>query len=185
MRVAQTMSAGNPDLRRQVEENRGPLKKLQLLIPGLNSYRRSEDIRVADELLRNQVSDKLDQSKENLEDLRKQMAGVGDYTNLSAVGSLISQVQQFSGQVRHAEQGYSGLAATISIDEAKLDSLYQYDYDFVISSISVLNTTSGLVYDPSSPGTILTALATISRNLSDLKHRWSARMEAISNIQLK
>lgn len=179
------MSAGNPDLRRQVEENRGPLKKLQLLIPGLNSYRKSEDIRVADQLLRNQVADKLDQSKENLEALRKQMAGAGDFTNLSAVGSLISQVQQFSGEVRHAPQGYSGLAAAISIDEAKLNSLYQFDYDFVSSSISVLNGTSTLVYDPSSPGSILAPLSTISRNLLDLKRKWSARIEAISNIQLK
>ncbi|MEO9320929.1 MAG: hypothetical protein ABI361_09665 [Nitrososphaera sp.] len=179
------MSAGNPDLRRQVEENRGPLKKLQLLIPGLNSYRRSEDIRVADELLRNQVADKLDLSRENLEGLRKQMANAGDFTNLSSVGSLIFQIQQFSGEVRHAQQGYSGLAASISIDEAKLNSLYEYDYEFVSSSISVLGSTSALVYDPSSPGNILAALSTISHNLSDLKRKWSIRMEAVSNIQLK
>lgn len=181
------LSSGNPDIRQQVEHNRDALKKLQLLIPGLAGYRKREDIRVADELLRNQVADKLDQSKGNLEAIRKQMASSGDFTNLVTIGSLISQVQQFAGEIRHAQQGYSGFAATIIIDEAKLNDIYIYDYDFVTSAIALLTSTSSpaLTCDPSSPNSIQPALASIEKNVAELNQKWRTRIETIENILAK
>jgi hypothetical protein len=161
------------------------LKKLQLLIPGLSGYRKREDIRVADELLRNQVADKLDQSKGSLEAVRKQMADAGDFTNLTTVGSLISQLQQFAGEMRHAQQAYSGFTATIVIDEAKLNNLYNYDYDFVSSSIALLASASNLVYDPSAPSSIQPALANIRKSAADLQKKWAVRLETIENILVK
>ena len=44
-----------------------------------------------------------------------------------------------SGQVRHAQQGYSGFVATISINADRLNKLYEYDYDFVSSAVQLLN----------------------------------------------
>ena len=179
------MSADNPDIRQQVEDNRGFFKKLELLVPGLSGYRRSEDIRVADNLLRNQVADKLDQAKANLEGLRRQLANSGDFTNLTSVGSLISQIQQLSGQVRHAEQGYSGIAATIKVNQAKLDSLYEYDYNFVSSAVQLMQITGSAVYDPTNPGSIQGTLSKVSAGISDYKQKWSVRIEAIENILVK
>ncbi len=179
------MSADNPDIRQQVEDNRGFFKKLELLVPGLSGYRRSEDIRVADNLLRNQVADKLDQAKANLEGLRKQLANSGDFTNLTSVGSLISQIQQLSGQVRHAEQGYSGIASTIKVNQAKLDSLYEYDYNFVSSAVKLMQITASAVYDPTNPSSIQGTVSKVSVAISDYKQKWSVRIEAIENILVK
>jgi len=57
------MSSDNPDIRQQVKEQSGSLKRLQTMIPGLRGYRKSEDVRISDELLRNQVADRLLQAK--------------------------------------------------------------------------------------------------------------------------
>ena len=114
-----------------MDASRGPQKNLELLIPGLRNYRKLDDLRVADDMLRNQVADKLNAAKANLEGIRKQMASAGDFTNLTNVGSLISQLQQMAGEVRHAEQGYSGWVASVTIDQNRLNQLYDYDYDFV------------------------------------------------------
>ena len=181
------MSQDNPDIRKQVEASRGPQKNLELLIPGLRGYRRLEDIRVADSLLRNQVSDRLDQVKSNLERLRKEIATAGDYTNLTNVGSLIFQVQQLSGEVRHAEQGYSGFVATISIDQSRLNQLYDYDYDFVSSAFALLSLTSSpnLIYDTASPASIQSSLAKVSGAVTDLKSKWVIRMEAVKGILVR
>ena len=111
------MSQDSPDIRKQVEASRGPQKNLELLIPGLHNYRTLDDIRVADDMLRNQVADKLNAAKSNLEATRKQMSAAGDYTSLTNIGSLIFQLQQMAGDVRHAEQGYSGFVASVSIDQ--------------------------------------------------------------------
>lgn len=178
------MSQDNPDIRQQVEDNRGFQKKLELLIPGLRGYRTLEDLRVSDSLLRNQVADKLDQSKSNLESLRKQMATAGDFTNLTSVGSLIAQVQQLGGEVRHAQQGYSGWVPTITIDQNKLNKLYEYDYGFVNSAFQLQSATSpsNLVYDTTAPNSVQMILPRLSGAVSDFKQKWAVRMEAIENI---
>ena len=125
-----------------MDASRGPQKNLELLIPGLRNYRKLDDIRVADDMLRNQVADKLNSAKANLEGVRKQMASAGDFTNLTNVGSLISQLQQMAGEVRHAEQGYSGWVASVTIDQNRLNQLYDYDYDFVASAFALVTATS-------------------------------------------
>lgn len=180
------MSQGNPDIRQQVDANRGAIKKLQLLIPGLRGYRSKEDIRISDELLRNQVADRLDRVKDNLQQLRKQVAASNDLTNLTSVGSLIAQVQTLSGEVRHAAQGYSGWVAPIQINEDKLNKLYDYDYSFVSAVFQLDQATAPgkLTYDSTAPNSIQNALGGFVGSVADIRQKWSQRVEAIEGIAL-
>jgi len=180
------LSQGNPDIRQQVDDNRGIAKKLELLIPGLRGYRSKEDLRVSDELLRNQVADKLDHVKDNLQQLRKQVATSNDFTNLTSVGSLMAQVQTLSGEVRHAGQGYSGWVAPIQITEDKLNKLYDYDYSFVSAVFQLDDATSPgkLTYDTTVPNSIQAALSGFVKSVADIRQKWSLRMETIEGIAL-
>ena len=180
------MSQGNPDIRQQVDANRGIAKKLELLIPGLRGYRSKEDLRVSDELLRNQVADRLDHVKDNLQQLRKQVAASSDFTNLTSVGSLMSQVQTLSGEVRHAGQGYAGWVAPIQINEDRLNKLYNYDYSFVSAVFQLDKATSPgtLTYDGAAPNSVQTALNGFVRSVADIRQKWSLRMETIEGIAL-
>lgn len=180
------MSQGNPDIRQQVDDNRGIAKKLELLIPGLRGYRSKEDIRVSDSLLRNQVADKLDHVKDNLQQVRKQMAMGNDVTNITSVGSLMAQVQTLSGEIRHAAQGYSGWVAPIQINEDKLNKLYDYDYSFVTAVFQLDDATSPgkLTYDSTAPNAIQAALTGLTRSVADIRVKFSQRMEAIEGIAL-
>jgi hypothetical protein len=180
------LSQGNPDIRQQVDANRGAMKKLELLIPGLRGYRSKEDIRVSDSLLRNQVADRLDRVKDNLQQLRKQVAANNDLTNLTSVGSLMAQVQTLSGEVRHAAQGYAGWVAPIQINEDKLNKLYEYDYSFVSSVFALDDATSPgkLTYDSTAPNTIQMALNGFVSSVADVRQKWSQRTEAIEGIAL-
>ena len=181
------MSQDSPDIRGQVDASRGPQKNLELLIPGLRNYRKLEDLRVADDMLRNQVADKLNAAKANLEAVRNQMASAGDYTNLTNVGSLIFQLQQIAGEVRHAEQGYSGWVPSVTIDQNRLNQLYDYDYDFVASAFALVTATSPptLAYDPASPASVMAPLARVGAAISDFKQKWGVRMEAVKGILVK
>lgn len=117
-----------PDIRERVEADRGLIKKIQLKIPGYAGYRRREDIRNADILLRNQVADTLKQVRMDLEGIRDQMAADGKYQGLQPLGNLIFSMQGLEGKVRHAEGGYSGISANVRIEETELDKLYEFDY---------------------------------------------------------
>jgi hypothetical protein len=181
------LSQDSPDIRKQVNASRGPQKNLELLIPGLRNYRKLDDLRVADSMLRNQVADKLLSAKSNLEDVRKQMSSAGDYTNLTAIGSLIFQLQQIAGEVRHAEQGYSGWVASITVDQNRLDQLYDYDSDFASSAFALVSATSqpAFSYDPTSPASIMASLTKVTAAVSDFKQKWSVRMEAVKGVLIK
>ena len=184
--IRTALSQGNPDIRQQVDANRGIAKKLELLIPGLRGYRTKEDLRASDSMLRNQVADRLDHVKDNLQELRKQMAAGNDLTNLTSVGSLIAQVQTLSGEVRHAAQGYSGWVAPIQMTDDKLNKLYEYDYSFVSAVWQMDQATSPgtLTYDGAAPNSIQSALNGFSRSVADIKQKWSQRIEAIQGVAL-
>jgi hypothetical protein len=180
------LSQGEPDIRQQVEANRGAIKKLQLLIPGLRGYRSKEDLRVSDELLRNQVADRLDKVRMNLQALRSQVAANNDLTNLQGVGSLMAKVQTLSGEVRHAAQGYAGWVAPIRIDENKLNALYDYDFAFVSQVFQLDDATSpgNLNYDASAPNSIQASLGQFTKTVSDISQKWSRRIDMIEGISL-
>ena len=115
-----------PDIRQQVEEDRGLLKKIQLVIPGLRGYRKREDIRAADSILRLQMADGLVKVREGLEESRRVMTD--DYQTKN-----INKSRTLEGKVRHAEQGYSGFSATVRIEEEELNRLYEYDASMIDS----------------------------------------------------
>lgn len=177
------MSENNPNLRERVVESRGFLKKLQLLVPALKEYRKLEDIRAADQLLRKQVFDRLNEAKSKLETIRKTMSNKGDFSNLSSIGSAISQLQQIAGQVMHAQQGSAGISPNIRIDENTLNKLYEYDYNFVNNAEQIFSTSSDSVAEYSSGTATAQAITTkISPMLDDFKHSWKQRLDVVENI---
>lgn len=171
-----------PDIRKTVEDNRGTLKKLQLKIPALREYRKLEDIRAADQLLRKQISDKLDDSKAKLEDLRKAITAKNDFSNLTIIGNAISKIQQVAGAIQHAQQGSAGISPNIRIDEGVLNKLYEYDFDSVNTSEQVFATCSNSVSDYNTGRQVVDIASQISSLLDNLGVSWKKRLDSVENI---
>lgn len=176
------MPENTPDIRKTIEDNRGTLKKLQLKIPALKEYRQLEDIRAADQLLRKQISDKLNDSKAKLEDLRKAMTGKNDFSNLTLVGSTISQIQQISGVIQHAQQGSAGISPNIRIDEGVLNKLYEYDFNSVNTSEQVFTICSNSIFDYNSGKSSQEITSQITSMLDELDNSWKKRLDLVQNI---
>jgi len=146
-----------PDIRERVEEDRGILKKIQTYIPGFRGYRRREDIRDADRMLRAQLSQKLGLGRRGLEECRGMLTQSYGSRELDMIGGLINQFKKVEGMVAHAETGYSGFVADIQIKEEELDKLYEYD------------------------ASMLDHLAAISASIESLKNSLMAADEATSH----
>ena len=121
------------DIRDQVEDDRGLLKKIQLVIPGFRGYRKREDIRAADSILRLQMADGLIQVRQGLEEARSSMLEEYQTKNIDRIGGAINHVQTLEGKVRHAEQGYTGFSPAVRIEEPELNRLYEYDASMIRS----------------------------------------------------
>ena len=175
--------SGSPDLRDRVADDRGFFKKLQLVVPGLREYRKLEDIRAADELLRKQVFDKLDSAKNNLEALRKTMSDRGEFTTLTTIGSIISQLQQISGEVFHSQQGSAGISPNIRIGEDTLNKLYEYDYNFINNATEISSAVALATKDYAAGNTTAQAIGTkIGPMLDEFKQSWKTRLESVENV---
>ncbi|EQD32577.1 hypothetical protein B2A_13489, partial [mine drainage metagenome] len=137
--LAAPSTPGGVDIRERVDQDRGALKRLQLLIPGFRAYRQTEDVRAADAMLRLQVADLLVRAMQQVDALRSEMTRDGVLDGLTTLGGLRSELQRLEGEVRHAEQGYTGISPALRITPEMLDRLYERDYRFIASGQGVLD----------------------------------------------
>lgn len=177
------MTSDQTDIRKQVEDSRGLLKKIQLVIPGFRGYRELEDLRAADELLRRQVALSLQKGLNSLREGRRTLVEKGDYTYLERVASLISRLQQLEGQVEHAEQGYSGISPVIRVGQDTLNSLYDYDFAFIdtASKLSSGCEIAGAVGTDGFEG----LLDGVDNAIAGFKSAFDNRIRAVEKIQVK
>jgi len=131
------------DIRQRMEEDQGILKKIQNFVPGFRGYRRREDLRDADRMLRAQLARKLETVRGALEDSRSLVVGGWNSKELELLGGVISQFKKVERKVEHAETGYSGFVADIEVKEDQINRLYEHDasmIDMVNAMHSDINT---------------------------------------------
>ena len=173
-----------PDIRDRVEQDRGLLKKIQLVIPGYAGYRRREDIRAADNLLRIQLANQLKGVRGDLEDIRDGMAMNGKVQGLQSIGNAIFTIEGLEAKIRHAEGGYSGLSATIRIEETELDRLYEYDYA-MLESLDKAAAVVPMIRDASDPKSFEAAVKGLREAIAGFESAWKSRTNAVTGIQVR
>jgi hypothetical protein len=137
------------DLRERVKEDRGLLKKLELAIPGFRGYRKREDLRIADSLLRKQLANNLGDFREKIELCRQDLAKKMEMELLNEIGELMNHITSTENRVRHAEQGYTGISMDYNIREDELNRMYEWDLNLISdieklsNSVNSLETTIG------------------------------------------
>ncbi len=125
------------DLREKVKEERGLIKKIELAIPGFRGYRKREDLRIADSMLRDYLANNIHSAEENLESVRKILSREMIFELLEDIGELINRITAVEGKVRHEEQGYMGIAGDYRVNEGELNRVYEFDLS-LIGKVGVL-----------------------------------------------
>ena len=115
------------DLREKVEDDRGLIKKIELAIPGFRGYRKREDLRIADSLLRNHIADMIKIVGSTAERCRDSLTKKMKLKDMEGIGGLINKINKIESRVRHAEQGYTGVSADFRIDIPEQNRLYEWD----------------------------------------------------------
>jgi len=181
-------AAGAPsvDLRERVDQDRGVLKRLQLLIPGYRGYRQGDDDRAADNLLRMQTADKIRNARTTMENARSALTNANQFSALTDLAPLLADLQRLEGEIRHAEQGYTGISPSVRINPQQLDRLYEYDYGFVVAADQVNQTVSQLATAATQGGaSAVPGIMTNARSqISQLEQAWKARLQAVEGIRV-
>ncbi len=175
-----------PDIRDRVEEDKGILKKIQSFIPGFRGYRRKEDLRDADRMLRMQLADKLGKQRRGLEECRGMLASSYGSKELDVIGGLINQFKKVEGVVTHAEMGYSGIAADIQIKEDALNSMYEFDAT-MIDHIAAISASIDSLKNSLMAADEMTShkdLMNIKARINDFEDQFDRRMNVIQGTEV-
>jgi hypothetical protein len=180
--------SGTPpvDIRQTVDQDRGVLKRLQLLIPGFRGYRQGEDIRAADSFLRIQVADKIKNARTTIENSRSSLSNASQFQALNDLAPVIADLMRFEGQVRFAEQGYTGISAAVRINPQQLDRLYEYDYGFVEAADQLNQSVAGLpaIATGADPAGVAALVTTVRNQVNQLEQAFKARLQVIEGIRV-
>jgi hypothetical protein len=173
-----------PDLRDRVEQERGLLKRIQLHVPGFAGYRRREDIRTADNMLRIHMANMLKDVRRTVEDAREAMTENYALEELDKIGGLISGFQTLEGKVRHAEGGYSGISAAIRIVEDELNHLYEYDASLLDACVNMGKEAISLRDAATGSNGLPGKVSNLRTMIRDFEDNFKARMNAITRTDV-
>jgi hypothetical protein len=176
------------DIRQTVEGDRGILKRLQLLVPGFRGYREGEDLRAADSLLRRQVADKVHNARTTMENSRAALTNGGAFQALNDLAPMIADLMRLEGEIRHAEQGYTGISPAVRANPQQLDRLYEYDYRFAVAADQLNQTMAPLptlaANAAAGPGPLTTLVVTVRGQIGQLDSAFKARLQAVEGIRV-
>ncbi|HYB78303.1 MAG TPA: zinc ribbon domain-containing protein [Thermoplasmata archaeon] len=180
--------AGAPpaDIREKVEQDRGFLKRLQLLVPGFRGYRQGEDIRAADSFIRIQVADRIKNARTTIENSRSALSNANQFQALNDLAPVIADLLRLEGQIRFAEQGYTGFTPAVRINPQQLDRLYEYDYGFVQAADQLNQSVSSLpsLATGSNSPQVTALVTTVRGQVSQLEQAFKARLQVIEGIRI-
>jgi DNA repair exonuclease SbcCD ATPase subunit len=172
------------DLRKKVEEDRGLIKKIELLIPGFRGYRKREDLRIADSLLRSQLADRIRNVRRAIESCRESLTKSTELEFLEDAGGLVNQIAMIEEKIRHAEQGYTGVSPDYRIEEDELNRLYEWDLSLIghIEELDMSATLLQHAVHSDDKQSMRLEIDTINEKLQGFVEVFEKRREAIAGL---
>jgi hypothetical protein len=101
--------------------------RLPDLLPGFRGYRRREERRQSDKLLRDHLVVLLDAEKAKLQRVEADLSRAGKITQVAALDRCLGQLTKWRDKLRYADYGYTGWLEKPEINEPELENMYQYD----------------------------------------------------------
>jgi hypothetical protein len=115
----------------KIREEEQLLEKIMLVVPGFSGYKKREERREADKIVRGFLHAKLQDARNDLQDMYQKLAEEEGSKDLVSVDRLVAIFDRVSERVNHASYGYSGFFDAIKIDEDDLDRMIEFDMQLV------------------------------------------------------
>ena len=112
-------------------DQRNWIERLSSKIPGYSGYVDRERRRDVDKLHREHLADRLRSLKSPLTDLTRELTNSGRLFEAGPLDAAAKKLDHLENRVRFASYGYSGFFDVVKIEQAQLDSIYQFDLALV------------------------------------------------------
>lgn len=115
------------DLTEKIQAAQSKFEQLVAKIPGYAGYKKREQRREADKLLRLHVARKYEGQLKRLHEAQYAMTARGRLGAIMTLERASMKLQLLVDRLKTASYGYSGLFDAVKVDEEALDRLYEFD----------------------------------------------------------
>ena len=115
------------DITEKIQAAQSKFEQLVAKIPGYAGYKKREQRREADKLLRLHVARKYEGQLKRLHEAQYAMTARGRLGAIMTLERASMKLQLLVDRLKTASYGYSGLFDAVKVDEEALDRLYEFD----------------------------------------------------------
>ncbi len=110
-----------------ISSSKDPLTAVLSKIPGFKGYLAREERRKSDKMLRDLLSQRIQEQVGRLSALQQEFISGGEIARLDELERAATRLTTFSDRIRYASRGYSGFFDAVKVDEEALNRVYTYD----------------------------------------------------------
>ncbi|MCL4202058.1 MAG: hypothetical protein KJ000_06170 [Pirellulaceae bacterium] len=148
-------------------------------IPGFRGYLEKDYRQESDYLLRKTMADRLQRSKQALDEFMLQLINTGQLDGLTECERAKNRLDGLILKMRAAVRGYSGFFDYVRVDLALLDRVYEHDLALVQDAESLGQAIEQL---PAKPDSAETSISDILRRIDEVARKFDNRGELLSGV---
>lgn len=168
----------------KIQDESTGLGNLLSKIPGLSGYMEKGRRREADQLLRETIASRLEQTRVQLGSVQAELSRdiIQAMEHAEPLGRVDTALRGLMGKVKDAPQGYAGFFDAIKVKEDDLERIYAFDENLLGFADQIQADVDALAKAVRDNGAIGDAIRTLAANVSEANTIWAGRDEVVLGI---
>jgi len=163
-------------------DQRNWFERLSAKIPGYGGYVDKERRRDTDKLQREHLADRVRALKAPINDVMRDLSTGGRLFEIGPVDRLTKKLDRVENRIRYASYGYSGFFDVVKIQQAQLDSIYQFDLSLVEHVDALEAKVKELKANAGSADGLKTSAAAAESAIDELDQTFEGRYKAVNGF---
>jgi len=163
----------------RADANMGAIERVLKGLPLVREYNDKELRREADRRLRQLLASELEQEKQRLYDIQKQLLRSGGLAWMDDADGAIQRLQTLIDRIKTASYGYAGLFAAVKIEAEQLDALHRFDLALAERAREINEQIDRLEASAANRDALGPAIEAVNGTVTELQRLFDRRGQAI------
>ncbi|MDX1614440.1 MAG: hypothetical protein R3300_09025 [Candidatus Promineifilaceae bacterium] len=174
-----------PDMYDKIEKESSSLANLVSKIPGFQGYIERSRRREADQLLRQTIAARLEETRLQLSAVQQELSRdiVKAIEYAEPIGRADTKLVGLIGKIRDAPQGYAGFFDAVKVREEDLARIYDFDETMLAEADEIAADVDALEKATREDGDIGAQIKELDDTLRQANSVFNSRQEVISDVE--
>jgi hypothetical protein len=173
-----------PDMFDKITDHSSLLGKIASKIPGFSGYIERGRRREADQILRNTISARLEETRLQLANVQQELSSdiIKAIDHAEPIGRADTRLMGLIGKIRDAPQGYAGFFDAVKIQEDELARIYTFDENMLNHAEEIAAHVAALQKAAFDDGDITGAIRVLDQALREANTEFTKREDILSGV---